>query len=294
MPSSAPILNVIMFADDTNLFLSAKNLKNLFMKMNDEIDKINEWLAANKLSLNITKTNYVFFCSTSMEDDLPLKLPVIRIDGKEIKRVRFTKFLGVLLDENLTWKTQVSALETKISKQIGIIGHARKYLDDTPMKMLYYSFVQPYLIYGNIVWCSNAKWKVSKLHRLQKRAIRIINYAPRQAHSRPLMLSNKVLDIYEINLYQIMLFMLKAYKNQLPACLSNLFHRTKHKYPTISIKYLFYLKDDSNRINKFNISHRGPHIWNSFKSIIPCLLNAHCAKKFLKNTFLTPIRTNIW
>ena len=102
LPSSSKILNPIMFADDTYLFYKHKNIIKLFATLNEELMNINDWFMANKLFLNVGKTKYSLFHKPSRVDDLPLKLPKLSINNQEIKRASYTKFLGVLLDENLS------------------------------------------------------------------------------------------------------------------------------------------------------------------------------------------------
>ena len=68
---SSNILNPIMFADDTNLFYSHKNISNLFKTVNNELKNIHEWFKANKLSLNISKTKYSFFHPIQKKNDIP-------------------------------------------------------------------------------------------------------------------------------------------------------------------------------------------------------------------------------
>ena len=94
-------LNPIMFADDTNLFYSHKNISNLFKTVNNELKNIHEWFKANKLSLNISKTKYSFFHPIQKKNDIPLRLPQLCINHTQIKRESSIKFLVVLLDENL-------------------------------------------------------------------------------------------------------------------------------------------------------------------------------------------------
>ena len=95
---SSEILNPIMFADDTNLFFSNKNITTLFKTVNEELTHVNEWFKVNKLSLNSSKTKYTFFHKPKISDDIPLKLPML-YNGSEIKREYQLKFLGVILDE---------------------------------------------------------------------------------------------------------------------------------------------------------------------------------------------------
>ena len=157
------ILQTIMFADDTNLFCSHKNIKELFKIMNHELIKIQQWFNANKLSLNIKKTKYSFFHPLAFQDRIPLRVPKLEINNSSIKREKIMKFLGVLLDENMTWKNHVSCVENKISKNLGILYKARGLLNKKCMKQLYFSFVHSYLNYGNIAWASTNKSKLKTL-----------------------------------------------------------------------------------------------------------------------------------
>ena len=68
-----------MFADDTNLFFSQRNISTLFLTVNNELHKIGEWFKANRLSLNIKKNKYTFFHKNSVKDNIPLKLPELKI-----------------------------------------------------------------------------------------------------------------------------------------------------------------------------------------------------------------------
>ena len=89
-----------MYADDTNLFYSNNDIETLFSAVNMELEKISEWFKANKLSLNVKKTNYTLFHKSSSKDYLNLKLPELKTVNGVLKRQISVKFLGVMLDEN--------------------------------------------------------------------------------------------------------------------------------------------------------------------------------------------------
>ena len=110
-----------MFADDTNLFYSHKNIHQLFAKVNEELEKIGDWFKANKLSLNNKKTKYTLFHKNSIKDDLPLELPDLKITNNQIERKKAIKFLGVMLDENVNWQEHIRTVENKIAKNIGLL-----------------------------------------------------------------------------------------------------------------------------------------------------------------------------
>ena len=139
-----------MFADDTNLFYSHRNIKTLFYTVNKELEHINEWFKSNKLSLNVRKTNYIFFHKKRKKDDIPLKLPELLINNNRIDRVNSTKFLGIIPNEHLSLENHINVIENKISKNSGLIYKAQHLLSKANLLSLYYSFIHCYLNYGNI------------------------------------------------------------------------------------------------------------------------------------------------
>ena len=117
------------------------------------MEKISEWFQANKLSLNIKKTNYTLFHKNSTKDDLPLKLLDLKIVNI-LKRRTSIKFLGVMLDENISWKEHVKIEENKLSKNVGLLCKAKQLLDNESLKSIYFSYIHFYLNYANIAWAS--------------------------------------------------------------------------------------------------------------------------------------------
>ena len=103
-----------MFADDTNLFLSGINVDDLFSDMNCELTEISLWFKANKLSLKLTKTIYSLFHPASKKRFLREPLPFLKLDNIVIERENVTNILGVLIDENLSWKQHINDVSTKI------------------------------------------------------------------------------------------------------------------------------------------------------------------------------------
>ena len=155
--TQATSLDPIMFADDTNLFHSNKNIDTLFEIVNKELKNINTWFQANKLSLNSKKTKYVLFHKPRKKRIIPLNLPILKINDTEIKREHSLKFLGVIVDENLNWKNHIELLENKISKNIGVLFKASKLLNIRCLKNVYFALIHSYINYANIAWASTCK-----------------------------------------------------------------------------------------------------------------------------------------
>ena len=115
-------VSTILFADDTNIFATGKNITEVTRIMNYEINLINQWIQSNKLSLNIDKTNYMIM--SAPRSKIKTDECNIMIDGKNIVRVPRTKFLGIILDENMSWKYHIEYICNKVSKCIGILLRA--------------------------------------------------------------------------------------------------------------------------------------------------------------------------
>ena len=107
-------------------------------------------IGLNKPSLNIDKTYFMVFQNKHInKPDLNFK---IEIDDKNIEKVDLAKFLGILIDENLSWKSHTSHISKIVSKYNGIIRKIRPYLNQDSLHTLYNTHVLPYLSYCTLVW----------------------------------------------------------------------------------------------------------------------------------------------
>ena len=165
--NSTKNLSTILFADDTNLFCSGKDINELECNINAELVHVQEWLTLNQLTLNIKKSNHIIFRTTKKQLKKSLTL---KLDNKEIQRVDKTKFLGIIIDQHLTWKNHIDYITKKIIKTTGMLCRIRFYVSHVLLKILYNSLIYPYLHYGNIVWANNYPTRLMKLFKLQKKS----------------------------------------------------------------------------------------------------------------------------
>jgi hypothetical protein len=163
----------LLFADDTSICYSHSDPAVLVTVLNEAIQNIDLWMKTNKLSVNIDKTNYIIFQSKQKKITQDLSLS---IDDKLITRKQQVKFLGVLLDENLSWKPHINYVCNKISKSVGVIYRARFNLSPSTKLSLYYTLIYPYLNYCNIVWSSTYVTNLKRILILQKRIVRLDKY----------------------------------------------------------------------------------------------------------------------
>ena len=147
---ASKVLNPVMFADDTNLLFSHSYINILFEKMNKQLTNVSNWFNANKLLLNVKKTKPSFFHKSSKNDNILLRLLNMNINGFTIERESSRKILGVLIDENLTWRHHIDTVENKIAKNIGLLYHGKHYLGDNCLKQIYFAYIHAYINYANI------------------------------------------------------------------------------------------------------------------------------------------------
>jgi hypothetical protein len=182
LPNASQLVRPLLFADDTSICYSHSDPAVLVTVLNEAIQNIDLWIKTNKLSINIDKTNYVIFQSKQKKITQDLSLS---IDDKLITRKQQVKFLGVLLDENLSWKPHINYVCNKISKSIGVIYRARFNLSLSTKLSLYYTLIYPYLNYCNIVWSSTYVTNLQRILILQKRIVRLLTNSVFSANTAP-------------------------------------------------------------------------------------------------------------
>ena len=141
------LLKCILFADHTHLFFSGKCIKYICKVMSIELIKLKSWFALNKLSMNISKTNYIVFGEADKDE-----LINVSIDEFILTRVCSTKFLGVQIDEGLNWKEHIKFVTSKLIKVSGITFRTKRVLNYDSLYTLYCSLFIPYINYCSEKW----------------------------------------------------------------------------------------------------------------------------------------------
>jgi hypothetical protein len=213
----------------------------------------------------------------------------VSIDGKGVKKVDSIKFLGVMIDCNLNWKKHIFHIKSKVSKGIGIICKARKYLSKQVLISLYYSFIYPYLSYCIEVWGSAGITCINSLFVLQKKTIRILASRPPRENSAPIFKSLKILTIHKIYSYRLGLFMFNIVKMNYSAHLFQLFQtRYPHDHHTRNIN-IFTLPVCRTKLAQTGIRYTGVKIWHNISPVINTQCSVHTFKKRLKRALTTDV-----
>ena len=146
------ILLAILFTDNTNLILTHENFDSLMKEANAGIAKMSVWFQTNKLSLNVSKSNFIIF--TGINKNYDRSAAKLSIGSNDLLQVSYTKFLGVLIDERLSWEEHINLVNNKVRKSIDIIRKISGLISQNALQTLYYSLIYPHLSYCNLVWAS--------------------------------------------------------------------------------------------------------------------------------------------
>ena len=203
-------LNFIMYADDTTIYFDFEDFEkdSLEHQINEELKRLNIWLKLNKLTLNATKTKSMVFHRKQKQIE-PLHFS---IDGKVIENVSSFNFLGITLDEGLTWKNHIDLIKNKISKRIGVFYRLAKIFPEEILVTLYNSLIASHLNYSILAWGIAA----TRLEKLQKKAIRLITNSKYIAHTNPLFKRLQLLKIVDIFKLRVLNFYYNLYNGLLP------------------------------------------------------------------------------
>ena len=229
------ILSSFLFADDTAVLASHKNIPELVNIVNSELQKITNWLRTNRMAINVSKTKFILFRTRGKKID-PLQLKIF-LNTNEIGKpedpslifplervhtdhanpeMRTYKLLGIHFDEYLSFDQHVSFLCAKLAKMLFCIKRAVNYLTENSLKSLYVAFIQSNLLYcSSIVGCTS-KTNIQKIVKIQKKAIRVVTKSKYNDHTSPLFLRLNLMNYENIISYNRLVFMHSIEYNYAP------------------------------------------------------------------------------
>ena len=213
------------FADDTNLLHISKDYKTLQRKINYDLFSLHKWLTANKISLNESKTELIYFRKKGIAPSLNIKL-----HGKTLIPTKVVKYLGIYLDEFLSGEAQCAELIKKLNRANGMLAKARHYVPDLELKNIYHAIFSSHILYGSQIWTTKLISVTDKISRLQKSAMRIMTFSEFKAHSEPLFKKLEILKFKDSIVVNNCLFVYDYLNNNLPRSFTKTFIRTSEQY----------------------------------------------------------------
>ena len=250
----------ILFADDTNIFVEGTSLEDAYQKGNTVLRLVREYMVLNKLHINMTKCCYIHFKPKSSSQDANSSLQ-LKIHDFPIKKVNSTKFLGVLIDEQLSWEPHVTALRRKLGHASATLNRIRDSVPEELHLDLYHTLFESHLTYCISVWGAAHKNVLTKAWTAQKHCVRVLfgnkhayldkfktcaKARPylsqaldasffRLQHTKPLFAKNKILALENLYIYYTFIETFKILKLHTPITLYNLYNKSLRKELTLIV-----------------------------------------------------------
>jgi hypothetical protein len=257
------------FADDTNLLTISNSINSLNKMINYDLKCLTNWLKANKIALNIKKTEFVIF---RKKRNSAVNFPTVKMDGKKLFPSTVIKYLGVHIDEHLSWNNHINQLTVKLSRANGILAKIRHFVSLDILRSIYFAIFESHIRYGCIVWGQKGTSLRSSISVLQNTAIRIISFSDIFAKSKPLYDKLNLIQFTDIVDIDNIIFSHSFVTNNLPSFFSSFFsltgdslHATRRSSkPLFKINPINSKKYGSNSIKNLCIK-----VWNNLVTCHP-------------------------
>ena len=281
----------ILFADDTNIFVSGTTASEAYATANEVLRNVNEYMLANKLHINVSKCCYIHFlpnlsrvnqtCARTRVYD---KACSLLINNNEIKKVQSAKFLGVIIDEKLNWEAHIDHLEAKLNSSIIMIKRIKHCIPRNEYLKIYNALFMSHLSYCISCWGGVPDYKLSKIFAIQKRCIRLLfgktlNHDHREfyetcartrsidehrtgknfslEHSKQLFNEKGILSIKNLYNYHMFMEVFKIVKLSTPISIRNLV-----KFLPRSEKLILEVPLVRLDVTKQNFAFKSTQVWN--------------------------------
>jgi hypothetical protein len=266
---------------------SGKKLDELVKETNLALNNLNIWFRANKLSLSIDKTSFSFFSPNNgnLDDNGNELTSDLIINDSVIKRVNCCKYLGMYVDEKLSWINHIDFIKNKLLKFTGIFYKMRSILPFASCKQLYFALVHPHIVYGVELYANTNDSYIDPLVKMNNKILRILQNKKMKTPVIDLYKSFNTLPVQRLHeLYVAKIIQRFVHNcNILPVVYKNYFctNSLVHTHDTRRAKDM-HIKTVSNRHGYRTINQRGCRIWNSLTPELKQIVSIRSFGKQLK------------
>ena len=283
----------VLFADDTNIFVVGKDKEDVYANAKIVLDNVCKYMFVNQLHINCSKSVYMYFrphmnrnerqtCTRTREFGSEKTL---KLNGHKLKKVDKVKFLGVIIDERLTWEPQIDYIKEKLISSIVVIKRIRKFIPESQYIKIYNALFKSHLSYCISCWGGISRYKLEKLFAVQKRCVRLLfgneysfdhpgfyetcararTYQEHMAdkiytleHTKPLFNEKEILTLHHLYIQHTLLELYKIFKYRTPISLYELFHQSPR-----TTNSLVLLPKINLEISRCNFLFRASTLWNT-------------------------------
>jgi hypothetical protein len=284
--------DLILFADDSNAFVTGSTIAEVYHNANYLCTELNNWFTCNLLSVNYDKSCYMLFYPAQEDEDIiaSKKLNLV-MANKILLRVENVKFLGVYFDAQLNFKKHVQSVISKINSLRGMLYNRRKFLPDPCRKMLYFALIQSRIQYGIEVYGFTNNHIIEPLQIAQNRTLRCLQNVDRYFSVKELYANYNTLPVHLLSKFNLCKLVYTSLNVQSPSINSvyDLFKLNKpdHNYPT-RLSATNYLFKKSNKAFFSSYVNTACSAWNEIPvNIRNCVTINIFAKMYKQHLFTT-------
>lgn len=271
---------VSLFADDTTAISTAKTAELLQISMKESVNRITAWLRVNKLRINMAKSNFIIFSRSSnfypwiKELDMP---------NGVIKRTASFKYLGIVIDETLSFKEHVTLTSKILARNLGIMKKLQHCFPKSVLRHLYFSLIHPYILYCSSIWLSTFSSTLKPIRVLQNHAVRILAGISPRMSVREIYPTLKILPAAGLREFYVLWFIFGLQQDVQPRCFGDLLsiRSTVHSHDTRGSADFCVPRGISSR-SCFSVLYRGTRKWNSLNSDIKTIGDPNIFRKIIK------------
>ena len=285
LPQAVVQSKVRQYADDTTMYCASDSSAALSGGLSADLARVADWVEQNGLKLNEAKTQMLLLSRRRRAKEL--EDVVVTLRGQEVTRSDKVKYLGVWIDEGLTWSDHIEVVRKKCFGGLAKLRRLRDSLPEATKKNIYNALILPYLDYCCVVWQECSKTLQRSIERIQNYGMRLICSKPPRTPSEELRsrmnwmpLTNRR-EMFRLTLVH------RAVHNQAPTYMTELF-RTNESYGcrvTRGFKKL-HMKMVTTEFGRKAASFMGAQGWNKLAGSIRNIENIHTFRSRLKNLFL--------
>ena len=283
----------VLFADDTNIFVVGKDKEDAYANAQSVLDNVSKYMFLNQLHINCSKSVFMHFrphmnrnerqtCARTREFGSEKTL---KLNGNKLKKVDKVKFLGVVIDEQLTWEPQIDYIKEKLIASIVVIKRIKKFIPESQYMKIYNALFKSHLSYCISCWGGISKYKLEKLFAVQKRCVRLLfgyeysfdhpdfyetcarartykehiadkNYT--LEHTKPLFNEKEILTLHHLQIQHTLIELYKIFKHRTPISIYELFHQSPR-----TANSLLLLPKINLEISRCNFLFRASILWNT-------------------------------
>ena len=283
----SPLGYIRLFADDTNVFVEQENLELLYENAKTVLEYLYKWFKDNKLTVNAKKSSFTIFTTTHIRNNTNFPDNII-VNNERILISNNTKYLGITIDQELSWKEHVQELCNGLKGMFSVFYNIRSYLTIDHIKTIYYALIYSRIKYGLAVYGTANIGSINKVQVLQNQLLKVLTEKPYRYRTNKLHNELKILKVEDLYKQEILTFVHNFQNNKLPSVFDSYFTSFSniHDIDTRNRNTNFILPRVSSNLGSTRISFEGAVLWNSLDNSSKKIKSEKSFRRSFKETVL--------